>query len=205
YLEGKWDILHTDNGGEFENERVKNICRQFGVTMIHGRPYHPQSQGQIERFNRTIKERLRKSLSNDDKNWSDIINRIVYFYNNNIHSATKMKPFLLFKNYDNTIFQNEIIQSNDFINNARINLIEYSQRYRREVENNMINFIYQGDVVKCLKPYNVRRCRRNGPLDSIYSESTFIVIHISDDFVLVRNEFTGEILRKNKNELKKIN
>ncbi|KAG0422078.1 Gypsy retrotransposon integrase-like protein 1, partial [Dictyocoela muelleri] len=25
YLEGKWDILHTDNGGEFENERVKNI------------------------------------------------------------------------------------------------------------------------------------------------------------------------------------
>ncbi|KAG0435141.1 Transposon Tf2-9 polyprotein, partial [Dictyocoela muelleri] len=164
YLEGKWDILHTDNGGEFENERVKNIFRQFGVTMIHGRPYHSQSQGQIERFNLTIQERLRKSLSNDDKNWPAIINRIVYFYNNNIHSATKMKPFLLFKNYEDTIFQNEIIQTNDFIINAKINLIEYSQRYRREVENNMIYFIYQGDVVKCLEPYNVRRCRMNGHL-----------------------------------------
>ncbi|KAG0432006.1 Pro-Pol polyprotein [Dictyocoela muelleri] len=205
YLEGKWDILHTDNGGEFENERVKSICRQFGVKLIHGRPYHPQSQGQIERFNRTIKERLRKTLSNDDKKWTDILNRIVYFYNNNVHSATKMKPFLLFKNYDNTVFQNAIIQSSDFINTARINLIEYSQRYRREVEANMINSLNPGDIVKCLRPYNVRRCRRIGPLDSIYLESTFIVIHTFDDLVLIRDEMTGQILRKNKNELKKIN
>ncbi|KAG0435734.1 hypothetical protein DMUE_4568 [Dictyocoela muelleri] len=87
-----------------------------------------------------------------------------------------MKPFLLFKNYDNTVFQNEIIQSGDFINTARINLIEYSQRYRREVEANMINSLNQCDVVKCLKPYNFRRCRRIGPLDSIYLESTFKVI-----------------------------
>ncbi|KAG0436024.1 hypothetical protein DMUE_4423 [Dictyocoela muelleri] len=105
-----------------------------------------------------------------------------------------MKPFLLFKNYDNTVFQNAIIQSGDFINTTIINLIEYSQRYRREVEANMINSLNQEYLVKCLNPYNVRRCRMIDPPDSIYLESTFIVIYTIDHFVLIRDEMSGQIL-----------
>ena len=54
YNEGNRDILHTDNGTEFNNALVNNICRVRGIRHIRGRPYHPQSQGQTERFNGTL-------------------------------------------------------------------------------------------------------------------------------------------------------
>ena len=47
-------LLHCDNGGEFRNEHLQNVCTFKGIRMLHGAPYHSQSQGLIERFNRTI-------------------------------------------------------------------------------------------------------------------------------------------------------
>jgi transposase InsO family protein len=46
-------ILQSDNGKEFAGI-VKNICNILNVKIMHGRPRHPQSQGQIERLNQTI-------------------------------------------------------------------------------------------------------------------------------------------------------
>lgn len=31
---------------------------RIGITLIHGRPYHPQTQGKVERFHRTLKQEL---------------------------------------------------------------------------------------------------------------------------------------------------
>ena len=46
-----------DNGPEFKGS-VKELCKTLGVRIIHGRPYHPQTQGSVERANRTFKKRL---------------------------------------------------------------------------------------------------------------------------------------------------
>jgi transposase InsO family protein len=54
------EILHTDNGGEFVNEKVEKWCKDRKVKIKHGRPYHPQSQGQVERVNKTLKISLQK-------------------------------------------------------------------------------------------------------------------------------------------------
>ncbi|OIR55994.1 MAG: uncharacterized protein A8A55_3261, partial [Amphiamblys sp. WSBS2006] len=51
-------ILHTDNGGEFRNGKVRELCRFFRTRMVHGRARYPQSQGQIERANQTLKRKL---------------------------------------------------------------------------------------------------------------------------------------------------
>jgi hypothetical protein len=47
-------MLHTDNGKEFSNHLMKTLCGQYSVEIVHGRARHPQSQGQIERFNQTV-------------------------------------------------------------------------------------------------------------------------------------------------------
>ena len=47
-------LLHTDNGGEFRNKILGDICKEKGIKQIHGAPYHCQSQGLVERFNRTL-------------------------------------------------------------------------------------------------------------------------------------------------------
>ncbi|MES9901347.1 MAG: hypothetical protein ABW168_01535 [Sedimenticola sp.] len=53
-------IIQCDNGKEFEGE-VKSLVDTSGIKLIHGRPYHPQSQGKCERSNRTLKAKIRFS------------------------------------------------------------------------------------------------------------------------------------------------
>ena len=52
-------ILQSDNGREFVNVDVEGLCREEHVAFIHGRPYHPQSQGSVERANAEAKKLLR--------------------------------------------------------------------------------------------------------------------------------------------------
>ena len=50
--------LQTDNGTEFINEVVKKLCKSLGIRILHGRPYHPQSQGQVENLNKRVEKKL---------------------------------------------------------------------------------------------------------------------------------------------------
>lgn len=43
--EGKPLIWHSDNGGEFISDIMKEVAQQLGIEIRHGRPNHPQSQG----------------------------------------------------------------------------------------------------------------------------------------------------------------
>ncbi|KAF7686615.1 Gag-Pol polyprotein, partial [Cucumispora dikerogammari] len=54
YTEGSWQIFHSDNGDEFTAIQVQNFIRNvMRATIVYGAPYRPQTQVQIERFNRT--------------------------------------------------------------------------------------------------------------------------------------------------------
>ncbi len=50
--------LPTDNGAGFSGEVLAKYLKARGVKHIFGAPYHPQTQGKVERFNRTMKERV---------------------------------------------------------------------------------------------------------------------------------------------------
>jgi transposase InsO family protein len=48
-------LLHSDNGKEFANKIVREVCRIWpACRLIHGKPRHSQSQGSVERCNRDI-------------------------------------------------------------------------------------------------------------------------------------------------------
>ncbi len=50
--------LYTDNGPGFISEVMADYLENHKIRHILGTPYHPQGRGKIERFNRSIKERL---------------------------------------------------------------------------------------------------------------------------------------------------
>ncbi len=50
--------LYTDNGSGFVSEVMSGYLEAHGIRHIFGTPYHPQGRGKIERFNRSIKEKL---------------------------------------------------------------------------------------------------------------------------------------------------
>ena len=52
----------TDNGKQFDNARVRDICEQLGINKTFSSPRHPQANGPFEAVNKTIKENLKKKL-----------------------------------------------------------------------------------------------------------------------------------------------
>lgn len=53
---GEKPTFLSDNGSGFVSEMMSDYLSAHGIRHIFGQPYHPQTQGKIERFNRTIKE-----------------------------------------------------------------------------------------------------------------------------------------------------
>ncbi|CAI2736565.1 unnamed protein product [Schistosoma spindalis] len=54
------EIVVTDNGSQFIAESFKYFCNANGITHLRSPPYHPQSNGQAERFVDTFKRALLK-------------------------------------------------------------------------------------------------------------------------------------------------
>lgn len=50
-------LLLSDNGSAFAGEVLAAYLRVHGIVHIFGKPFHPQTQGKVERFNRTTKSK----------------------------------------------------------------------------------------------------------------------------------------------------
>ncbi len=48
-------FLHSDDRKELKNTFISDLATEFKIHLIFGLPCHPQSQGQVERLNQTIK------------------------------------------------------------------------------------------------------------------------------------------------------
>ena len=58
--------LLTDNGTHFTSTMMNQLLQRLGITHIFSTPYHPQTNGQIERFNSTLDAKI-ASLSNQSR------------------------------------------------------------------------------------------------------------------------------------------
>ncbi|KAJ8346737.1 hypothetical protein SKAU_G00281380 [Synaphobranchus kaupii] len=61
--------LHNDQGRNFESQVLAEVCKRLGVTKTRTTPLHPQSDGLIERFNRTLATRLAILASQHQRDW----------------------------------------------------------------------------------------------------------------------------------------
>ena len=87
--------LHSDQGRNFESAVVAEACRLLGVEKSRTTPYHPQSDGLVERFNRTLLDMLATAVGDQPFEWEQHLRRLCYAYNTSIHPTTGFSPFQL--------------------------------------------------------------------------------------------------------------
>ena len=85
--------LVSDNGGCFTSKFFIDICRIMSIKNNFTTTYHPQANGQVERYNRTILAALRTYVADHPRDWDLYTDALTFAYNCQPHSSTDVAPF----------------------------------------------------------------------------------------------------------------
>lgn len=72
---------------------MRAVYKCLGIQPKFSTVYHPQTDGQTERTNTTLKTYLRFYTSHRQNDWSQALPLAEFVYNNTTHSTTGMSPF----------------------------------------------------------------------------------------------------------------
>ena len=72
----------------------------LGITKLNTTASHPQCDGAVERFNRTLKAMIRKHVMKFGVQWDQYLHGILWAYSNIPHSSTGEKPSYLLFGFD---------------------------------------------------------------------------------------------------------
>jgi hypothetical protein len=86
-------IILSDQGRNFISETIRILCEKFLIKHKFSSPYHPQTNGMVERLNRTLCESLAKVKETDD--WDLHIPAVLLAYRTKRHATTGYTPFQL--------------------------------------------------------------------------------------------------------------
>ena len=75
---GSPEFLLFDNGKEFTNDTLANICQEFGIEQHFTSPYTPRSNGKTENFNKFLKASIRKLCQEDKASWDQVLDQILF-------------------------------------------------------------------------------------------------------------------------------
>lgn len=89
---GVCETIVSDNGTQFTSSHFANLCATNNIQHLRTAPYHPQSNGQAERFVDSVKRALRK-MSPDGKNIAQHLSVFLQTHLSTPNCITKSSPF----------------------------------------------------------------------------------------------------------------
>ena len=87
-------IIH-DRAAEFLAEVLQETASLLGITQLPTSGGHPQTDGLVERFNRTLKQMLAKVVAAGGHNWDSLVGPVLFAYRTTPHTSTGLSPFYL--------------------------------------------------------------------------------------------------------------
>jgi hypothetical protein len=126
----KVKVITSDNGSEFYNRRVNNYLRQNSIRQFNAAPGDHSILGLVDRFIRTIKQRLTKirNIKLDQK----LLDKVVSNYNNTFHSSLNATP----KQKQGVVNDDDIVYNMQLMNDVADKYqVGKHVRYKLEKEN----------------------------------------------------------------------
>ena len=95
--------FQSDNGTAFVGELTKELMRRSQVAQTHSTTYHPQTNGLVERQNRTLVSMLRVYCSRYMTDWDRYLPQVMGAYNSTQHSTTGVSPHMMLTGHEKSL------------------------------------------------------------------------------------------------------
>ncbi|GJZ61129.1 reverse transcriptase domain-containing protein [Tanacetum coccineum] len=81
----------SDNGKQFSDNPFKDWCEKLNITQRFASVKHPQSNGLVERANRSLGEGIKARLGEGNKNWIEEIPHVLWAHSKKLKNKLKLK------------------------------------------------------------------------------------------------------------------
>ncbi|KMQ82837.1 integrase core domain protein [Lasius niger] len=88
-------LMHSDQGRNFTSAVFHGMCKLLGIEKTRTTPLHPQSDGMVERFNRTILNHLSLFVSQNQQDWDQKLQLFLLAYRSAVQESTGFTPSLM--------------------------------------------------------------------------------------------------------------
>ena len=95
--------FQSDNGTAFVGELTKELMRRSQVAQAHSTTYHPQTNGLVQRQNRTLLSMLRVYCSRYMTDWDRYLLQVMGAYNSPQHSTTGVSPHMKLTGHEKSL------------------------------------------------------------------------------------------------------
>ena len=95
YGYGAPSYVLTDNGPQFAAKLFEAVCIMICIKHVITTAYHPQTNGQVERFDKTLAAKIRHYVAEHQKDWDEFVQPLTYAYDMQVHRSTGTTPFEL--------------------------------------------------------------------------------------------------------------
>lgn len=173
YKEFKMETVQSDNGGEFDNSRVRKWCDRNCVIQKLTIPHYHQGNGRLERVIRT----LRAALKRTSGPLKQKLPKVVAAYNASKHRGIDMPP-------------EEALKPENWA------LVKQAEmKYRKELKNKPIQQFYPGNAVL------IRNENKRSKIDAEFKDiGTVKEVINRDTYIIEKNG--GKFLRRHGSQLR---
>ncbi|CAC5407930.1 unnamed protein product [Mytilus coruscus] len=84
--------LHSDQGRNFQADIFQRMCKLLGIHKTRTTSFRPQSNGGVERFNRTLASMLSMYCKQNQDQWDQYLQQVMMAYRSSVHASTSRTP-----------------------------------------------------------------------------------------------------------------
>ncbi|MCG8032936.1 MAG: DDE-type integrase/transposase/recombinase, partial [Candidatus Thiodiazotropha taylori] len=137
--------IHSDQGRQFESQLYQEVCFLLDIKKTRTTPYHPQSDGMVERFNKTLEGLLRAFVNDEHSDWDERLPYVLMAYRSSVNETTGYTPNTLMLGREVTVpldiqFANphnaKEIQT-EFVSNLQFRMEQAHEMAREHIQTEM--------------------------------------------------------------------
>ena len=85
-------VINSDQGANLTSSVIQYLCLLLGMERTRTTAYHPQGNGQVERFNHTLEAKV---VQANQRDWDTHLPKVLFAYRTAVHESTQFPPYHL--------------------------------------------------------------------------------------------------------------